>query len=173
MEGPDPHLPGEAATQRLERGVDPRAELLRGSRLKVIAQIDRGGEPSSMSHAIRATSVVVLPLPAGATHSTGRAAPSLRALIGGQPAEPLDDCRVTRHRAESGPSRLSAGKPDHATPHSGARTHQDAGSVRLRVNRLGVARYCRERRLKPVAATSPTSQPTRPNARRRTRAPVT
>jgi hypothetical protein len=33
--------------------------------------IDAGSAPSSTSHAIRATSVVVLPLPAGATHRTG------------------------------------------------------------------------------------------------------
>ena len=39
--------------------------------LKVIAVIDSGSAPSSTSHAIRATSVVVFPLPAGATHSTG------------------------------------------------------------------------------------------------------
>jgi hypothetical protein len=39
--------------------------------LKVIAQIDSGGTPLSNSQAILATSVVVLPDPAGATHSTG------------------------------------------------------------------------------------------------------
>jgi hypothetical protein len=39
--------------------------------LNVTAQIEPGDAPASMSHAIRATSVVVLPEPAGATHSTG------------------------------------------------------------------------------------------------------
>jgi hypothetical protein len=39
--------------------------------LKVTAVICAGSAPVAMSQAIRATSVVVLPLPAGATHSTG------------------------------------------------------------------------------------------------------
>jgi hypothetical protein len=39
--------------------------------LNVIAQMDSGAAPSSISQAMRATSVVVLPDPAGATHSTG------------------------------------------------------------------------------------------------------
>ena len=39
--------------------------------LNVIAAIVPASTPPSMSHAIRATRVVVLPLPAGATHSTG------------------------------------------------------------------------------------------------------
>ena len=39
--------------------------------LKVIAAIDTGSAPSSTSQAMRATRVVVLPEPAGATQSTG------------------------------------------------------------------------------------------------------
>ena len=41
--------------------------------LKVIARIASGGVPLSISHAARATSVVVLPDPAGATHNDGPA----------------------------------------------------------------------------------------------------
>ncbi len=40
-------------------------------RLNVTAHTDRGSAPIATRHAMRATSVVVLPLPAGATHSTG------------------------------------------------------------------------------------------------------
>ena len=40
-------------------------------RLKVIAAMDAGSTPVATSQAIRATSVVVLPLPAGATTRTG------------------------------------------------------------------------------------------------------
>ena len=68
-----PHADGPGATPSgATRGVEPLGHLDSAARLlNVIARIVSGGVPESISHAARATSVVVLPLPAGAMHSDG------------------------------------------------------------------------------------------------------
>ena len=62
---PAPHPSGSSAAWA--RSPSSSAARL----LNVIAAIVAGSTPPSTSHAIRATKVVVLPLPAGATHRTG------------------------------------------------------------------------------------------------------
>ena len=59
------------ASERLERRRTRSRSSSAARLLNVIAQISSGAAPSSISHAIRATRVVVLPEPAGATHRTG------------------------------------------------------------------------------------------------------
>ena len=63
----DPSLDAE----RRERRVGPHGQLLGRALVECDRAERRGSTPPSMSQAIRATSVVVLPLPAGATHRMG------------------------------------------------------------------------------------------------------
>ena len=89
VERPDPDRPRPDAERR-EGRVQPLAELL-GRALVEGDGRDRpaGRRRSSTSQAIRATSVVVLPEPAGATHRTGPGgAVAARALVGRQAIEP-------------------------------------------------------------------------------------
>ena len=71
VERPDADGPRRDA-QRLRAPASARSPSSSAARLlKVIAAIVAGSAPPSTSQAIRATSVVVLPLPAGATQRTG------------------------------------------------------------------------------------------------------
>ena len=89
-------------------------------RLNVIAQIDSGSTPRSTSHAIRATSVVVLPDPAGATHSTGPGGAVAAARWSDlESRQAFDHGRVLGHRG-SMPNRTYvpdiSGAPEHQIP---------------------------------------------------------
>ncbi len=63
----DPAGRPSGASAASSRAVSSSAARL----LKATTHTDAGSSPPSTSHATRATSVVVLPEPAGATHSTG------------------------------------------------------------------------------------------------------
>ena len=79
--------------QRRQRRRQPLAQLLGGPRVERDGR-DRSPDrrPVATSHATRATSVVVLPLPAGAMHRTG---PGRRGggrpLVRGEARQPLGD----------------------------------------------------------------------------------
>ena len=104
VEGPDPDpcAPGPRPAARAPPSTRSRSSSA-ARRLKVIAQMDSGSAPSSMSQAIRATSVVVLPDPAGATHSTGPGGAVAAARWSGcETRQALGDGGMVGHRRKSG-----------------------------------------------------------------------
>ena len=80
--------------------------------LKVIARIAPGGVPVAMSHAARATRVVVLPLPAGAMHSHGPGGAVAAACWSvREPGETLGDRGMEVHPRSLPSLALSAAYP--------------------------------------------------------------
>ena len=78
--------------------------------LNVMAAIVSGAAPPSISQAIRATRVVVLPDPAGATHRTGPGWRGRRgALVGREASEAIGD----RCRGRHGRKHARGGSPRH------------------------------------------------------------
>jgi hypothetical protein len=90
--------------------------------LNVIARIDPGATPPSINQAARATSVVVLPLPAGAMHSDGPGGAVAAARWSGASRSSLEAtsgcirgvCEGALHRRSSG--RCADAPPNRAEP---------------------------------------------------------
>ncbi len=138
--------------ERLERGVQPLAQLLGGARVEGDRGDRRRVGPVATSQATRATRVVVLPLPAGATQSTGpggavaaarwsgasRASRSATAADAGAAAEVA---RSAAHARSVVGGAFAASSPVRCTgaPRTSPRRRFGAGH-RPRSGRLAVAR---------------------------------
>ena len=111
--------------------------------LKVIARIASGGVPVAMSQAARATSVVVLPLPAGAMHSDGPGgAVAAARWSGARRASLASTSGCTRRTSSSttghSPARSSGALPGRTGKFRGRPARDDANPT---VNAAMTTRY--------------------------------
>ena len=93
-----------ATPERRDGRIQPLGHLDRRPLVEGDRRIASGGVPVAMSQAARATSVVVLPLPAGATHSDGPGgAVAAARWSGARRREPRFDVRMHRPDHATGP----------------------------------------------------------------------